>query len=80
MTDGLNKETKKKLLIALGATGGLCLLIILFAGMGSFCQDGEEELPDWFARPSCGQERALRGDAFRPLHLLSPYLLSSILI
>ncbi len=73
MTDGLNKETKKKLLIALGATGGLCLLIILFAGMGSFTRIGEEELPDWFAKALHADRRGLlRGDAFRSIAFIIP--------
>ncbi|MCA6405742.1 MAG: hypothetical protein IM594_09040, partial [Cytophagales bacterium] len=41
LVNGVDKEAKKKLLIALGATGGLCLALILFAGFGSFLKDGE---------------------------------------
>ncbi len=66
--EGLNKETKKKLLIAFSATGGLCLLIILFAGMGSFTRDGESQLPAWFLKALHADRRSLmRGDAFRSL-------------
>ncbi len=66
--EGVNKETKKKLLIAFGATGGLCLLILLFAGMGSFARDGEGQLPAWFLKALHADRRNLmRDDAFRSL-------------
>jgi hypothetical protein len=63
---GLNKETKRKLLIAFGATGGLCLLILVFAGMGSFTRAGESQLPAWFLKALHADRRSLmREDAFR---------------
>ena len=68
LTIGINKETKKSLLIALGATGGVCLLLILFAGMGSFIKDGEGQLPIWFTKALSADRRSLlRADAFRSL-------------
>ena len=49
MEQGLTKESKKKLLIVLGVTGGLCLVSLLFAGMLSFMKEGvDEQLPPWF--------------------------------
>ncbi len=68
LTVGINKETKKNLLIAFGATGGICLLLILFAGMGSFIKDGEGQLPIWFTKALSADRRSLlRADAFRSL-------------
>lgn len=63
---GLNKETKKKLIIAFSFTGGLCLLIWLFAGMASFMREGESQLPVWFLNALKDDRRSLlRADAFR---------------
>jgi hypothetical protein len=65
---GMNKETKKKLWIALAATGGVCLALILFAGFGSFVKEGESELPVWFSKALSADRRSLlRDDAIRSL-------------
>ncbi len=63
-----NKETRKKLLIALGATGGLCLLLIIFAGMLDFTKDTEGQFPGWFLNALIDDRKSLlRSDAFRSL-------------
>jgi hypothetical protein len=68
METGLDKAAKKKLLIALGATGGLCLLLLLFAGAFSFTREGEEQLPSWFTGALMDDRKSLfRSDAFRSL-------------
>jgi hypothetical protein len=68
LTNGVDKEAKKKLLIALGTTGGFCLVLILFAGFGSFLKDGEGQLPAWFTKAMSADRRSfLRADAFRSL-------------
>jgi len=68
LTEGVTKETKKKLLIALGATGGLCLLILIYAGMANVARDGESQLPVWFSKALYADRRGLlRADAFRSL-------------
>ncbi|MBI1769165.1 MAG: YfhO family protein [Bacteroidetes bacterium] len=73
LNNGLTKETRKQLLIAFGVTGGLCLLILLFAGMGSFARDGEQQLPVWFAKALQADRRGLmRADAFRSLGFIIP--------
>ncbi|WP_185152830.1 YfhO family protein [Fulvivirga aurantia] len=65
---GLNKQTQKKLITALGVTGGFCLLVVVFAGMASFTRPGEEQLPAWFLNAlSDDREGLMRGDAFRSL-------------
>ena len=64
----LTKDVKRKLLIAFGATGGVCLLILLFAGMGSFAREGESQLPAWFLKALHADRRSLmRDDALRSL-------------
>lgn len=61
-----DKKAKRKLLIAFTATGGLCLLLWLLAGMFSFMADGEEQLPEWFLSALIDDRKALfRSDAFR---------------
>ena len=72
MQDGLTKSTKKKLLIALGATGGICLFFLLFAGMLSFQREGEEQLPPWFIGALADdRESLLRSDAFSSLAFIA---------
>lgn len=64
----LTKEVKRKLLIAFGTTGGVCLLILIFAGMGSFAHEGESELPAWFLKALHADRKSLmRDDALRSL-------------
>ena len=76
LTDGLNKETKKKVLIAFGATGGLCLLVILCAGMFDVSRNGESQLPAWFTKALYADRRGLlRADAFRSLLFIVPVFL-----
>ena len=61
-----SKALQKKLLIALGATGGLCLVLILFAGMFDFQRSVESQLPKWFVNALAEDRKALfRADAFR---------------
>ena len=43
VTEGLTKPTKKKLLLAFGIVGGICLALLLFAGVFSFVKDGEQQ-------------------------------------
>lgn len=63
---GLNKGSKKKLLIAFGVTGGLCALIWLFAGMANFLREGESQLPAWLVSALKADRKALlRADALR---------------
>ncbi len=63
---GLNKETKRKLLVAFSTTGGICLLLFLFAGLGSYQKAGEEQLPAWFLNALQEDRRGLfRSDALR---------------
>jgi hypothetical protein len=67
-----DKETRKKLYIALGVTGGLCLLIVLFAGMMDVSRLGEQQLPDWFKRAIYSDRKGIiRADAFRSLAFIA---------
>ncbi len=62
------KAKRKKLLIALGITGGLSLMILLFAGSADFLRAGEEQLPDWFLNAiTADRQDLLQADALRTL-------------
>ncbi len=76
LTIGITKETKKRILIAFGATGGLCLVLIAFAGMGSFVKEGEGQLPVWFIKALSEDRRSLlRADAWRAFAFILPVFL-----
>jgi hypothetical protein len=63
---GLNKENKRRLLIAFGSTGGLCLVLWIFASMFSFTREIEAQLPVWFVDALADDRMSLfRGDAIR---------------
>ena len=63
---GLNKELKRKLLIAFGSTGLVCLLLFLFAGLLSFSGPYDSELPVWFVKALHEDRMSLfRSDALR---------------
>ncbi len=65
---GVTKEIKRKLIIAFGLTGGLCLLFVLFAGAFSYAKGNEAKLPVWFLQALYSdRESLLRSDAFRSL-------------
>ena len=70
--EGLTKPTKKKLLVAFGIVGGICLALLLFAGVFSFVKDGEQQMPPWFVNALAkDREGLMRGDAFRSLVFIS---------
>lgn len=63
---GLNKETRRKLVIAFASTGGVCLVIWMLAGMVGFMREGESQLPAWFLNALIEDRKALlKSDAFR---------------
>ena len=63
---GLNKQAKRKLVIAFACTGGLCLIFLVFAGMFPFTRDVESQLPAWFADALADDRKSLfRSDTFR---------------
>jgi hypothetical protein len=66
LSRGLNKESKKKLLIVFASTGGLCLLLWIFAGLFSFTREMEAQLPGWFIDALAEDRKSLfRADAIR---------------
>lgn len=68
MVNPLDKLGKKKILIALSFTGGLCFLLLLFAGAMSFMRDEESQLPSWFLNAIIDDRKSMfRSDAFRSL-------------
>lgn len=71
---GVDKTAKKKLLIALGSTAGLCLLLILVSGLFSFLKEEEGTLPVWFTNAIASDRASLfRGDALRSLLFILPF-------
>jgi hypothetical protein len=63
---GVDKKTKRQLLIAFGATGGLCFLFFLFSGIFGYAKEIESQLPAWFMNALRDDRQAmLRSDAFR---------------
>ncbi|MDL5048011.1 YfhO family protein [Oscillatoria amoena NRMC-F 0135] len=69
---GLDKENKKKLLVAFAASGGLCLLILIISGMFSFMREGEADLPAWFTDALRADRRSLmRADALRSFSFIA---------
>ena len=78
--EGLTKHTKKKLLVAFGIVGGICLVLIVFAGVFSFVKEGEEQMPPWFVSALADdREGLMRGDAFRSLVFIRWHFWSCIL-
>jgi hypothetical protein len=69
---GINPKTQRQLLIALGTTGGLSLLLVVFAGMLSYQGAVDGQLPDWLlAAIRADRQRLLRGDALRSFLLIA---------
>ena len=65
---GINAATRKKLLIVLASTGGVCLLLLIFSGLFSYLKAGESELPAWFTKALADDRKSLfRSDAWRSL-------------
>lgn len=63
---GLTRDTRKKIFIALGISGGFCLFLVLFAGMFTLQGPYDSQLPLWFTE-ALEKDRAsiLRADALR---------------
>ncbi len=72
LNEPLSKETKKKLLIAFSASGGLCLLLLVGAGMFDFLKDSELGMPAWFTQALREERKSLmRSDALRSLAFIA---------
>ncbi len=72
LENGATKENKKKLLMAFAATGGVCLLLVVFGGMFSFLREAEVNLPDWFANALRDDRKSLlKSDAFRSFSFIA---------
>lgn len=63
---GVDKTNRKKLFIAFGVTGGVCLLLLVAGGMMSFLTAEETQLPLWFTDAIVKDRKSMfRSDAFR---------------
>ena len=63
---GMNKQVRRKLLIAFGLTGLVCLLLFFLAGLLNYRGPYDSELPVWFADALHEDRMALfRSDAIR---------------
>lgn len=72
MTEKHDQHFKKRLFIAGGITGGLCLFFMLFGGVLSFLgpNDANASLPAWFQNALIDDRKGLlKSDAFRSLTL-----------
>lgn len=68
LQEGITPETKKKLYIAFGATGGICLLLVVIPGVLDFKRSIDDQFPMWFQNAlSADRKSLLRGDALRSL-------------
>lgn len=77
METTIDKVVRRKLIIAFSLTGGLCFLLVLFAGMFDFSTSFEAQLPKWFLNAlRSDRESLLRTDALRSLgFILSIFVL-----
>ncbi len=61
-----DKEVRRRMLIAFASTGGLCLILWMFAGVFSFTKEFESRLPAWFSDALADDRKGLfRADALR---------------
>jgi hypothetical protein len=66
LSSDVTKETKKKLWIAFGVTGGICLLLFVIPGILDFQKSIESQLPQWYLNALKADRKALlRSDALR---------------
>ena len=71
-TDSVTKDAKKKLLIALASTAGVCLLILVFGGSMDFLKETEKELPSWFTNALASDRQSLlTSDAIRSIAFIA---------
>lgn len=76
MRTGIDKDSKRKILISVAITAGLCLFLIVFTGVLSFTRTGENQLPDWLLRAMVRDRKALlQGDAIRSIIFIVPVFL-----
>jgi hypothetical protein len=68
LTEGPNDINRKKLWLAFGFVGGLCLIFFVIPGVLGFLKSDEAKLPVWFTNALASDRKALlRSDAIRSL-------------
>lgn len=72
VTEGANALNKKKLLVAFGIVGGVCLALVIFAGLGSYMGENDSQLPVWFKKALMADRASLlRSDAIRSFSFIA---------
>ncbi len=65
---GITPSIRRQLVFAISISGGLCLLVLLGAGMFGFLKEGEAGMPGWFIQALRDERKSLmQSDAFRSL-------------
>jgi hypothetical protein len=73
----VSAATKKKLLMAFIVAGGACLMLWLFAGMGTYSRDVEAQLPPWFLKAlQADRQGLLQDDAIRSFSFIAAVFIS----
>lgn len=68
---------KKKLLMAFIITGGACLMLWVFAGMGTYSREVELQLPPWFLKAlQADRQGLLQDDAIRSFSFIAAVFIS----
>ena len=66
MQQPFDKKSKTRLLIALAVPGGICFLLWVTGGFGSFMREAEKDLPVWYLNAlKADRMSLLRADALR---------------
>ncbi len=74
LKEGWKNDTLKKLAIPFALTAGLCLILAMVGGFGSFLREGEQQLPPWFTNALRADRMSLlRSDAWRSFWFIAVF-------
>lgn len=59
LKESFNSQTKKRMMITLASTAGLCVVIWMLSGMMDFLRDGEAQFPAWFTNALAEDRQSL---------------------
>lgn len=75
LNGGWKKDTMKKLAWPFAFTAGVCLILALSGGFGSFLREGEQTLPVWFTNAmKADRISLLRSDAWRSFWFITVFV------